>query len=175
MRLIVSNCRRYYDSDFPITENARWLEKLEIKKAKKLTAKRSSRKIDCPVNVHKKLKLVQIGMEKLTKKMNNLLKQIGPKKSNATSSSLTRTRPTKARDSFKMQSDANEESGKKSRDNSGIKEDETNPDNINNEKVQKILNEPFDLNNKDHLEKLSNDLLGLEDIEFFLGGKMEKI
>ncbi|KAF7496188.1 Bromodomain-containing protein 2 [Sarcoptes scabiei] len=88
VRLIVSNCRRYNPPKSPIIEQARLLEemfesrysqwpgdyfsqKLEIKerkKAKKLTVKKLSRKNDGAVDGHKKLKLLQNQMRRLTKK-----------------------------------------------------------------------------------------------------------
>ncbi|KAF7494850.1 Bromodomain testis-specific protein [Sarcoptes scabiei] len=157
MRLIVSNCRQYNDSNSPIVEKARLLEEMfesrysqwpedyfsqkleikELKKLEKLTAKRSPQTSDGPVDVQKKLKLLQNRMQILTKKMNNLLKQSGQKKSIDTSSSLISTQITEASDSFQMQSEANEESGEKSIDNPDyLMEDETNPDDNNNGMVQ---------------------------------------
>ncbi|KPM09160.1 bromodomain, testis-specific-like protein [Sarcoptes scabiei] len=134
MRLIVSNCRQYNPPDSPIIEQARSLEemieyrysrfpkeylsqKLEIKEIEKpqssrikLTAKRSSRKNDGPVDLDKQLKLIQNEMEKIRKEMKDLLEQTGQQESIDTSSSLISTQITEVSDSFQMQSDANEES-----------------------------------------------------------------
>ncbi|KPM11769.1 hypothetical protein QR98_0103440, partial [Sarcoptes scabiei] len=101
------------------------------------TAKRSPQTNDGLVDVHKKLKLFLNQIQKLTEQMGDLLEQIGQKDSIDTSSSLISTRITEVSDSFQMQSEANEESGEESIDNPDyLMEDETNPDDNNNGRVQ---------------------------------------